>query len=419
MSVEPAQTSEPGQDSVAAGSGDAASPGTVPAELRDGYEVHQSLLRHGLDVVLYPRQVMMASTAAGELSFVHGIPETSTLSAVTYAQDKRMRRAQLERAGVPVPKGATFSVGRGIKEAKAFARRVGYPVVVKPAMGDNAIEAFADVADEEQLDAAIDYLRTPPTERDTFVRSAYALTELREPGEEEGRIVVPPGYRFLVEQQVTGSYVRLLVIGREVRSAVRLPVPPGVMAPLEPGEDVFAELHPTVAELAVRAVSGIPGLTVASVDLVVSDFRRSVDDQHAWVVEFGERPGLVAQATVSDRLSQQAGDMIVRHYAESRAVALPEPGGQVAMDVHAAAIPDLDGAIEVIAARARAAGLTGELGVTDRVEGVADGVIQGPPEHVAWLSELLLAGMLDGHGAMLVEERHREPEPRESFTIRS
>jgi ABC-type transport system substrate-binding protein len=45
-------------------------------------------------------------------------------------------------AGLPVPKGATFSVGRGVRDAKNFAERIGYPVVVKPAMGDNAIETF-------------------------------------------------------------------------------------------------------------------------------------------------------------------------------------------------------------------------------------------------------------------------------------
>src|SRR5690625_1231069 len=149
------------------------------ADLRDGYEVHAAALRRGMNVVLYPRQVLVASDQSGEeLAFVHGVPETSSLGPVTYAQDKRMRRALLERAGLPVPRGTTFSVGRGVAGAKKFAERIGYPVVVKPAIGDNAIETFADLQTEEQFDAAIDRLRIPPSERETFTRAAYGLTEL-------------------------------------------------------------------------------------------------------------------------------------------------------------------------------------------------------------------------------------------------
>src|SRR5690625_2892029 len=193
----------------------------MPPELRDGFEVHAAALRNGFHTSLYPRQVLIVRDEGGnERSFIHGIPETAQLGPVTYAQDKRMRRALMEAAGLPIPRGGTFSVGRGVAEAKKFAARTGYPVVVKPAIGDNAIEVFADIDTDEQFDQAIERLRVPPSERDSFTRAAYGLTELREPGEEDGRIVVPPGYRFLVEEHVHGDYLRILVIDGAVCSAM-------------------------------------------------------------------------------------------------------------------------------------------------------------------------------------------------------
>ncbi|NED97154.1 hypothetical protein G1H11_17790 [Phytoactinopolyspora alkaliphila] len=382
--------------------------GRLTPDVRDGFEVHQAALRRGMNVLLFPRQVMMASTPDGdrELTFIHGIPQSSTLGAVTYAQDKRMRRALLERAGIPVPKGATFSVGRGVNDAKSFARRTGYPVVVKPAMGDNAIETFAGVHDEDQLDAAIDYLRTPPAERATFSRAAYALTELREPGEEDGRVVVPPGYRFLIEEHVPGEYLRFLVVRGLVRSVVHCFGQPGSAA-VRGARDISADVHPTLQQLAIDATRALPGLSVAAVDMVVADHQRPAAEQRLAIVELSERPGLVAQAAVSEQLSQQMGDVILNLHAEETGVGLGDVRDEVCVEIHAEAIPDLDGAVEAVAAAARSLGLTGMAKVTDRIEGVADGVLQGAPHDIAWLAEALLDGKLDGHRAMLVEARQR------------
>lgn len=381
-------------------------------DVRDGYEVHRAALRHGLDVVLYPRQVMMVSSADLEISFIHGIPLSTSLGAVTFAQDKRMRRALMERAELPVPKGATFSVGRGIVDAKRFIERIGYPVVVKPAMGDNAIEVFAGVTDEEQLEAAIDFLRTPPAERDTFTRAAYALTELREPGEEDGRVVVPPGYRFLIEEHLRGEYVRFLVMDGLVRSVVHCPGTPASAWSDSP-RDIIGETHPTLLQMALDAAKAMPGLTVSAVDMVVTDHRRPVHEQSASIVEFSERPGLAVQAAVSAELSGQLGEILLQHGATYAGIEVPEPRDEVAVEFHAEAIPDLDGTVAAIADAARQTGLAGHIEITDRVDGVAQGFIQGDAGSIARLGESLLDGRLAGHRAMLVDERQAELRPDE------
>src|SRR5690606_24508975 len=97
-------------------------PGDVGPDLHDGYEIHRAALCRGLDVMLYPRQVLTTRAPAGgaELSFAHGVPGTSTQSGVTFAQDRQMRREMQAAAGLPVPPGATFAVGREEWEAKRF-----------------------------------------------------------------------------------------------------------------------------------------------------------------------------------------------------------------------------------------------------------------------------------------------------------
>jgi hypothetical protein len=377
----------------------------IPATLRDGYEVHRAALRHGLDVMLYPRQVLIASPPGGgpELAFVHGVPQTSTLAAVTYAQDKRMRRELLERAGLPVPPGATFAIGRDRKRAREFARQIGYPVVVKPAVGDNLSEVFPGIQDERQLDEAIDYLRIPESERPTFSRAAYGLTLLLEPDEEDGRTVAPSSYQFLLERHVSGQYLRILVLDQRPISAIQLG-PAGT-----PNQVVTSEIHPSVRSLASEAAGVIPGLAVANVDLVLDDPRRPVAEQPHWIVELTERPWLATPASVSADLSHQLGEAVLRHLAAERSVPIPAPREQVELDFLAYSAADPGGLSAVMAERIREAGLGGRAEVTDPVEGTVGGTVTGPVGPVAWLFESLVAADRGAERTMLLDARQRPP----------
>ena len=75
----------------------------------DGILVLQVLLSQGLEISVYTRQVIIAQSAENRdlprLSLVHGVPDTTILTSAVTVQNKRMRRALLERKGIPVPKG--------------------------------------------------------------------------------------------------------------------------------------------------------------------------------------------------------------------------------------------------------------------------------------------------------------------------
>ncbi len=377
----------------------------IPAVIRDGYEVHRAALRHGLNVLLYPRQVMMTRPAEGgpELSFVHGIPQTSSLAAVTYAQDKRMRRELLERAGLLVPPGGSFAIGRELDEALAFASEIGYPVVVKPAVGDNISESLVDIGDEQQLREAIAYLRQPELERPSFTRSAYGLTLLLEPEEEDGRTVAPAGYQFLLERQVQGNYLRLVVLGEEIISAIHCADGP---TPTAGDKEVTDELHPSLRALATAALRTIPELPLAAIDVVLTDHRRPVDEQQVWIVELSERPWLSTQAAISEHASQRIGEAILQYEANAAGLSLPPSKDDVSVEFLIEGATNPEAVVSAIAAAAADAGLTKQVSVLDRVDGTVNGNLHGSADHIARLFELLVAGELDGQRAMLVDARH-------------
>ena len=102
--------------------------------------------------------------------------------AVELAGNKNVTKQLLAEAGLPVPQGA---VVRTADEAATAARRLGFPVVVKPLDGNHGRGVVTDLSDEDGVRVA-------------FVQ---ALRHSR---------------RVIVEQQVPGNDHRILVVGGKV-----------------------------------------------------------------------------------------------------------------------------------------------------------------------------------------------------------
>ena len=380
----------------------------VSRELRDGYEVHRAALARGLSITLLPRQVLELQTADGESksTFVHGVPQGSKLSSVTYVQDLRMRRALLSRAGFKVPLGATFSVGRSSGSAHRYAQRIRYPVVVKPAVGDNTVEVVRDIRNRRSLQKAIEYLHTPPSERPQNTRASYALTELREPGEQDGKIIVPPGYRFLVEKQHRGQYLRLLVLNGELISALHCYGGPWNDDPDRRPEDILAVLHPSIGKTAQEAAAAIQGIALAAIDVVVPDYSRYTEVTQVNIVEYSERPWLQVQHNSDPELAAALGDTILSAGFGTDALSAPQDSLGVQFRIDGSVDPG--GLLPVLREECQWLGITVEAEVTDPVMGHIEGTMHGPPGDIAWVYETVLddAG-LHGQRGMLVETRNQ------------
>lgn len=376
-----------------------------PAEL-DGVLALHAALRYGLDVEILPRQVLILTVEGNsdEMSFVHGISGSTGLAPVTYAQDKRMRRAQMERVGVPIPKGATFSLGYGSKLAARYARQIGYPITVKPAVGDNGIEAFLNVHNRRGMQEALAYLSQPTTERETFTRASYGLTELREPGIEDGKVTVPPGYLFIVEKHVVGQYLRFLVIDGEVVSAILCEGYP-VDRTLSGGRDVLNEIHPELVDLASRAGTVIPGIPVAAVDIVVPNPSAPLKGQVYGLVEYSERPYLWVQGVVDPELPLTLSDKIFRSYADELGVALPAPRDEISLSFDAMAIPDARAGVKAIEDTAAKWGFQLQVSEVDQLGGSVSGSVSGNALLIATFADALLGGKIDDTPVMMARFR--------------
>ncbi len=117
--------------------------------------------------------------------------QTSAL-AVDIASDKDMTNKLLAAAGLPVPRSESVRTLRG---AQAAARRIGYPVVIKPLDGNHGRGVVLNITDEEQLEAGYD----------------VAKAESR-------------GGYLMVESFITGSDYRFLVVGGRIAAvAERVP----------------------------------------------------------------------------------------------------------------------------------------------------------------------------------------------------
>lgn len=379
----------------------------LPKGIRDGYEVHRAALGRGLNVRLLPRQVMQVNIPEEPESttgFAHGVPQATSLAGATYAQDQRMRRAMLQKAGYAVPRGATFSVGRSRTLGRKFAERIGFPVVVKPAVGDNTIEVQTGIRNERQLKQSIEYLFTPPSQRKSFTRAAYALTELREPGKINGRLVAPPGYRFLIEKQEQGDYLRFLIIGGEVRNVMLCPAGPWTTRASKMN-DVTKDIHPNLEVIAKNAARVVPGLAVTALDMVVPNYKETTAIHDAKIVEFSERPWLSVQRKCNPNLASRLADEILTENlpgAAHRSIR-----SRISAEVLIGGAVNPNRLLGILKDKFEELDIRGDLQESDHTLGLISGTAEGTPADIAWVMERLMDKGIRNQRAMLVHLKNQ------------
>ena len=284
----------------------------------------RSALERCSEVLVFPDQIVICPVEGqGRLGFVHGVPGASGLAGVNFAHDKRKRRALMERAGVPVPRGATFRFGTSERRVTRFARRLLFPVTVKPALGDNGVDTIVGIMGKGGLKKARTFLETLPEDRPHNVQSAYRMFLLNEPVMEDGEKTVSRAYQFIVEKHFLGPLYRVLVSAGRVVSAVKIKGSPS-SGEIRSARLVTGELPRDIADLAVRAAGAVPGIEVAAVD-IVKPIISGVLGRKPVVVEYHERPGLWVQEMVDTRAAAEAANVILEDYAAQEGVSLPPP----------------------------------------------------------------------------------------------
>lgn len=371
---------------------------SIDRGLRDGVAVHTAALAAGLDTRLLSRQVLQVYTPeGGTTAFTHGIPQATTLAAVTYSQDLRMRRGLLGQAGIPQPRGATFSIGRARSAAKRYAGGIGYPVVIKPEIGDSTISVKRGIRNASELDLAFDELLTPLQERPGHTEAAYGITELRKPGWRKGQETVPPGYRLLVEKELTGRYLRVLVIDGQIASVLLCPEGPWSSGNTPLAD--LAELKEPVTQIVDAVGRALPGLRVISIDLVIAaDSARNKETDPILVVEVSERPWLEVQHRINPALADKLAQQVLAVGFPGRG--FDTPRDQIAAKAEFDGVIDPSAFVEAVTTNAGSCGLGANLAVTDRALGRVGGALSGSPHHIAEIVEILLDEGIDSQVAM-------------------
>ncbi|NDL57420.1 acylphosphatase [Phytoactinopolyspora mesophila] len=294
--------------------------GLLPKDGTKGHLLEREALRYGLNSVRFPNGTFLVSDADGrQLNFKWGRSPIASGVSLSICSYKEATRRLLAQVDVPVPRGRVFGADQ-LDKALDYADRIGYPVVCKPVAGLRGIGVVTNVRSREELVVALDL---------------YAKSQL---GSDD----------FVIEQHVTGSDYRIVVIGGEVVAAVvrepasvigdgvhtivdlieyknriralnphlrsrriqfsdamryqlaqagltfaSVPEPGQVVtlansANLSTGGDSFEvahELHPSIRETAVRAVEAIPGLGFCGLDMLIDDHRKPINEQSATVIE--------------------------------------------------------------------------------------------------------------------------------------
>ncbi len=237
------------------------------------------------------------------------------------ADDKNWTKQVLGDAGIPVPKG---SVCASLEEALETARGVGYPVAVKPLVGNHGRGVSTDVGDDAALREAYDAARL---RHDTVIVEQYIQGE-------DHRLLVIDGQLIAAARRrpahVSGdgkSTLQALVdaenrdprrgIGHENlltridldEQSHRLISQQGLAlhsvisadeivwlkstANLSTGgtaTDVTDDVHPEI-QYAAQRIARLVGLDIIGIDLLAETLSKPLEEQSAAVVEVNAGPG--------------------------------------------------------------------------------------------------------------------------------
>lgn len=285
-----------------------------------GHLLEREALALGLTTTRYSKGAFSATDGVHPpLIFKWSRTPRSSAVSLALCTHKEATRMLLGRAGVPVPRGRTFANG-DFESAKAFATRIGYPVVVKPAMGVRGIGVVANIADEQELQRAFDHLVQSRLGRDEFIVEKHLTGRdyrivvvgdeviaaiLREPASVEG-----DGEHTVAELIVNKNTFRQLnphLWGRPIKydDAARYQLERAglnLTSIPEPGRKVFLsntcslsqggdsidvldELHPSIKDACLQAVRAVPGLWFCGIDFLIDDHTKPLSAQVAGVCE--------------------------------------------------------------------------------------------------------------------------------------
>ncbi|WP_162301585.1 acylphosphatase [Nesterenkonia muleiensis] len=293
----------------------------LPKDGTKGHLLEREALRYGMASTRYPNGAFVVTdlNSQKQLGFKWGRSPLASGVALSICSYKEATRRLLKRIDVPVPHGRVFSTAdRDL--AVQYADRIGYPVVCKPVAGLRGIGVVANIQNREELEDALTLYQQSQLGDDDFVIEEHV------PGEDYRIVVIGDEVVASVVRSaasVTGDGMHTVADLIEYKNRARQENPHLSSRPitlseslqyqlklagltfssipeagqtvllansanLSQGGDSFEiadEMHPSIKELAVKAVQAVPGLGFCGLDMLIEDHRKPVWEQRCTVIE--------------------------------------------------------------------------------------------------------------------------------------
>ncbi|MGM0782699.1 MAG: cyanophycin synthetase [Pseudomonadota bacterium] len=257
------------------------------------------------------------------------------------ADDKAWTKQVLGDAGIPVPHGRVCA---SIDEALDAARDIGYPIVVKPLVGNHGRGVSTDIAGEPALREAFDIAsrRNPSVIVERCIRgedhrllvigSKLVAAARRRPAHVIGDGVATLqalvdrenqdprrgiGHENLLTQiQLDEQSLRLIDQQNLTLSSV---IPKNEIVYLKPtanlstggtATDVTDDVHPEVRYAAER-IARLVGLDIIGIDLLAETLSRPLEEQSAAVVEVNAGPGFRMHLAPTHGTGRDVGQHVI------------------------------------------------------------------------------------------------------------
>lgn len=296
-----------------------------------GLHTNQRLLvvelqRRGVDVeLIVPELELLRASYQGHIELL--LDRDSSINpyaASVVTADKALAKRLMAEAGLSVCKGANFYPDQ-IDEALACAQELGFPVVIKPCHGSHGEQVHMNISSLPEAKLAIDEVTYRHPGRSFLVEEQFDGSEfrifvtrlgdyavlLREPAHVDGNGSSTIFGLIEAENEARSARANCLCpivldqiakahLSRQGFDLSHIPVP-GERIYLRSNsnvaqggvcEDYTDKVHPSVIELAFRALATFPGVPFAGIDFMSNDIS-SLQEPHDYrIVEINSAPGL-------------------------------------------------------------------------------------------------------------------------------
>lgn len=302
---------------------------------RASWAVQSQLTARGVSTLRLPRATVLGSkdgTPVPELVFKGSEAAGTTLAGASLAAHAGTVDAHLKRNNFPVPQGREYT-SRQVTRAKKYARRIGYPVVMRPANSARAngirivasteaelVRGFAHIQDKTQGRVVLQEKKSP--------RSAW------------------------VQKLPEGKVLRMFVVGRQVVGVAE------VSADGTDHETVpLGSMRPDYLRAGVESLRVLPGLEHGEVELLVPADGERYRHLSYFVMHIRPTPPFDVY-----RLMEEPGkhvlDAYTQYYLSKSGISATEARSKRHVKVSYAGVVKVDRFTEIVASAFAAEGYT-------------------------------------------------------------